>query len=209
MEETRRERKKRLTRRLIVTAALRLFEEHGYEGTTVAQITAAADVDPKTFFNYFRSKDEVLFVDTEHTYALLLGAIAERRPKEGPAEVLARMLERFTAHHMPELPPGRARELALAYRLVSTVPALQAKALYLLFDLQHKIADELCAAFPGHLDPITAAAMTGSLMGAVQQAGIAAVRLGRPQQDLWEAARVGVGVAMDGLRAQKGPDDHG
>lgn len=79
MQESRRERKKRLTRQRIVMAAIRLFEEQGYEQTTVAQIAAAADVDPKTFSNYFRSKDEVLWVDTERDFDVLFRAIAERR----------------------------------------------------------------------------------------------------------------------------------
>ena len=46
-------------------AAIRLFLDQGYEQTTVAQIAAAADVDPKTFSNYFRGKDDVLWIDTE------------------------------------------------------------------------------------------------------------------------------------------------
>jgi AcrR family transcriptional regulator len=199
MEESRRERKKRLTRQQIVMAAIGLFETQGYEQTTVAQIAAAADVDPKTFFNYFGSKDEVLFSDVDQDYDRLLGAIAQRRPHESPGELLGRAVQEFAAHRRPKVPPKEPEELSATLRLTLTTPALQAKGLYMLLDLQQRIADELLKAFPGQLDPITAAAMTGALIGAIQQAGLASVQLGRSQDEMWEASQRGLEIAMDGL----------
>ncbi|MER6231264.1 MULTISPECIES: TetR/AcrR family transcriptional regulator [Streptomyces] len=51
-----RERNKARRRRHILHTALRLFVEHGYEGTTIADIAAAADVAPRTVTGYFPSK---------------------------------------------------------------------------------------------------------------------------------------------------------
>ncbi|WP_214413931.1 TetR/AcrR family transcriptional regulator [Sphaerisporangium fuscum] len=198
MQESRRERKKRLTRQRIVMAAIGLFEEQGYEQTTVAQIAAAADVDPKTFSNYFRSKDEVLFSDADRDFDVLFRAIAERRPHESPGEVLARMVQEYAAHRRPKVPAKEPAELSATARLVLTTPALQAKGLYLLLEMQRRIADELLKAFPG-LDPITAAAMTGALLGAIQQASLTSVQLGRSQEELWEASRRGLDIALHGL----------
>jgi hypothetical protein len=81
----------------------------------------------------------------------------------------------------------------------------------MLLDLQQRIAGELLKAFPDGLDPITAAAMTGALIGAMQQAGLASVQLGRSQDELWEASRRGLEIAMDGLlltgrKGWKAPD---
>jgi AcrR family transcriptional regulator len=206
VEESRRERKKRLTRQRIVMAAVELFETQGYEQTTVAQIAAAADVDPKTFFNYFGSKDEVLFSDVDRDYDRLLGAITTREPEEGPGEVLARAVREFAAHRRAKVPAKEPEELSATMRLGFTTPALQAKGLYMLLDLQQRIADELLKAFPG-LDPVTAGAMTGSLIGALMQAGVTSVQLGRSQAQLWEATSRGLDIAMDGLRSVRLPEN--
>ncbi|MET7770924.1 helix-turn-helix domain-containing protein [Nocardia sp. NPDC005366] len=56
-----REQKKLAAWRALRSAALRLFEERGYEATTVDQIAAAAGVSRATFFNYFVSKEAVVF----------------------------------------------------------------------------------------------------------------------------------------------------
>ena len=58
-----RERKKRRTREAVRAAAFRLFEEQGYQTTTVEQIAEAADVSSRTFFRYFPNKADLLIPD--------------------------------------------------------------------------------------------------------------------------------------------------
>ncbi|MBJ7332513.1 MAG: TetR family transcriptional regulator [Solirubrobacteraceae bacterium] len=77
-----RERKKRQTHDAIVAAALRLFDEQGFETTTIAQIAAAVDIAPRTFFGYFKSKEQVVFYDFDPMRESLARRLAERAPGE-------------------------------------------------------------------------------------------------------------------------------
>lgn len=55
-----REEKQQATRQRMVEAARRLFDEHGYDGTTVEMIANAAGVSARTFHRYFDTKDAVV-----------------------------------------------------------------------------------------------------------------------------------------------------
>jgi AcrR family transcriptional regulator len=57
---SRRERKKRETHQRLIECAWSMFQEQGYDDTTVEDITEAADVAKGTFFNYFGTKEAIL-----------------------------------------------------------------------------------------------------------------------------------------------------
>lgn len=63
-------------RERIQAAALELFGQQGLDGTTVAEIAAAADVSPRTFFRYFRDKREVIFWGQEKLEQQVVDALA-------------------------------------------------------------------------------------------------------------------------------------
>ena len=50
------------TERAMREAALRLMSERGYDATSTDDIARAAGVSPRTFFNYFASKDAVVLL---------------------------------------------------------------------------------------------------------------------------------------------------
>jgi AcrR family transcriptional regulator len=90
-----RERKKQRTRQAIVSAALALFAERGYQQTTVAEIAEAAEVSKGTLFAYFPSKEEIVFADTAPLREDLLRELRERSSGLSALETLR---QRVTQH---------------------------------------------------------------------------------------------------------------
>ena len=56
----RRERKKKATRDAIFRVAQELFNQKGFENTSVEDITEKVDIAQSTFFNYFPRKEDIL-----------------------------------------------------------------------------------------------------------------------------------------------------
>ena len=96
-----------------------LFEVHGYEQTSAAQVAAAAGVSEMTFFRHFPSKDRVLMDDPYD--AELVAAVAARPLDEAP---LARTMEglRSAWAAVPEPAVDIVRRRA---RIVANTPALR------------------------------------------------------------------------------------
>ncbi|YCK39055.1 TetR/AcrR family transcriptional regulator [Actinomadura sp. ATCC 39365] len=195
--EGHRERKKARTRRALLEAAVRLFAERGYERTTVADIAAAADVAPRTFFAYFASKEDVLFLQAGDRERVMLEAIAGRRPGEPLGELLSRMFEAMVRSLAEDDELGFALS-PLRARLMAAEPALRARGLTLMMETQPRLARALCEVYPG-LDPVSAGAAVGSFMGALAVAGMVAQEQGGSEGDVLAAGRRGIEVAVNGL----------
>jgi AcrR family transcriptional regulator len=104
---TLRERKKLATWRAIQSAALRLFDEQGYEATTVEQIAAAANVSRATFFNYFAGKDATLLDQDPQERREWQALIAERPPDEPLWDSLSAILTGFCESLRDRMPLQR------------------------------------------------------------------------------------------------------
>jgi AcrR family transcriptional regulator len=76
-------RPRRSSKRTLEEAAAELFLEQTYAGTTVDQIAQRAGVSRNTFFNYFGSKSDVLWVDVDETLARLADELGSA-PREAP-----------------------------------------------------------------------------------------------------------------------------
>jgi AcrR family transcriptional regulator len=87
-ETSLRERKKRATRRALRAAGLRLVAERGYSNVTVEDIAEAAQVSPRTFFNYFPSKEAAVLGSGPERAEELRRRIAEQPPASSPLEAV-------------------------------------------------------------------------------------------------------------------------
>jgi AcrR family transcriptional regulator len=83
-----RERKKLATRRLLRRIALDLVAERGFAHVTVDDIAEAADVSPRTFFNYFPSKEAAIYGTDPDRAAALRDRVAHQAPGEPVLDAL-------------------------------------------------------------------------------------------------------------------------
>src|ERR1700733_8880579 len=98
-----RERKKLATRRLLRRAALDLVAQRGLTNVTVEDIAEAAEVSPRTFFNYFPSKEAVLFGGDPDRAAALRDGIVSEAPDKSALDTLRVVLARDSEAMADEL----------------------------------------------------------------------------------------------------------
>src|SRR5919109_224845 len=121
-----RERKKRQTREAIAETARRLFSERGFEGVTVAEIARAADVAEKTVFNYFPTKEDLVYWRLESFEDELLDTIRTRAPGESVISAFGRFVSEPRGLIAAREPEARERLEAIP-RMISDSPALRAR----------------------------------------------------------------------------------
>jgi Transcriptional regulator len=103
----------------LVDAAFDLFDERGYEQTTVDDIAERAGVGRTTFFRHYRSKEHVIFPDHDR----LLEAIKNRLATSNADTAVVAVAEAVRLVLMRYIEEGeRARR---RYAITSRVPALR------------------------------------------------------------------------------------
>jgi AcrR family transcriptional regulator len=127
-----RERKKQATREALRLAALRLAVEKGWDQVRVEDIAAEAGVSPRTFNNYFASKDEAFLATAYDRAERVQAALAARPPDEPlwPAVIEA------VAHGFAD----EAVDLRQARRIRPT-PTLAAEQLKATMVIEHGLAE--------------------------------------------------------------------
>jgi AcrR family transcriptional regulator len=136
----------------LITAALTLFEEQGYDATTVAEIGERAGLTKRTFFRHFADKREVLFSGTEELERRWVEAVAAAPPDATPLAAVTAgfdgVAEMFVERH------AFARVRA---RVVNANPELQERELIKLQTLADSVAEALRVRGVSHNAAILAA----------------------------------------------------
>jgi AcrR family transcriptional regulator len=139
-----RERKKRQTRQLIADAARRLFAERGFEAVPVAEIARAADVSEATVFNYFPTKEDLLYSGLEAFEEQLLSSIRDRAPGESVLSAFGGFVS-APRGLLGSPDPEQVEGLAAISRVIAESPALLAREQQIYARYTDALADLLAA----------------------------------------------------------------
>lgn len=151
-----REQKKARVRRELVSAALRLFSERGFETTTIDEIAADVGLVRRTFFHYFPTKHDVLFGWYEMLREQVRATLAERPRGEGALTAALAALA-----HLIETGASQNGLVLVVARLSTTSPELHARLLVHRAALQRELVEGLAARLP------RSEAMTASFVAAI------------------------------------------
>jgi AcrR family transcriptional regulator len=133
-----RERKKLATRQALSWAAIRLAVDRGLDNVLVEDIAAAAGVSPRTYNNYFSSKEEAICAVSVDRAELIGVTLLERPADEPLADAL------LTAMMTYYQPPGELdRNWVIATRLMMTSPALRGEALKAGVATERRLAEAI------------------------------------------------------------------
>lgn len=141
----------------LMEAAFALFDEHGYEQTTIEDIAALAGVGRATFFRHYRSKEAVVFPDHDR----LLEQIRERLATSSHATALVAVSDAVRLvlmHYVAEGDLARQR-----YALTSKVSILRDREIASVARYQ-RLFREFIANWMG--DPTQSASLRAELMAA-------------------------------------------
>jgi AcrR family transcriptional regulator len=119
-------------------AALNLYQERGYEQTTVAEIAERAGLTERTFFRYFADKREVLFGWQDDLLNICADAIKIAPDTATPLETIMAALEAVVPMFQKRQEMTRQRQSVIAAH-----PALQERELLKLATLTSAMADAL------------------------------------------------------------------
>ncbi len=95
-------------------AALQLYQERGFDQTTVAEIAERAGLTERTFFRYFADKREVLFWGQDRLREVYMNAIASAPRSATPLEAVAAALQAVTPIFEERRERARQRQAVIA-----------------------------------------------------------------------------------------------
>ncbi|CAM4303369.1 TetR/AcrR family transcriptional regulator [Nocardiopsis rhodophaea] len=202
-----RERKKQRTRWAISSAAVRLFQESGFDQVSVADVAAAAEVSKPTLFAYFPTKEDLVlhrFADHETEAARV---VRERADDEAPLAALRRHFLDGLDRHDPITGLNDTRDVLEFQHLLYSTPALLARLPAYILRGEEALADAL-ADIDG-TDPFAARIAAGHIVATqrvLSTRNVEEMRIGRTATDVHPEAVARAHAAFDLLENGLGTD---
>ena len=137
--ESLRERKKVRTRQALAEAAVALFGEHGFDETPLDELLGSVEVSRRTFFRYYRSKEDVALTAVKELWSVFLEVLDET-PRNGPLRDVFRDALLAALARMDE---DWHRRLPTTVRLTAGSPALEGHSLQHCSEVQAEIRRRL------------------------------------------------------------------
>jgi AcrR family transcriptional regulator len=193
----RRDQQKEQTRLDLALAAFELAREHGLAGVRIPQIAAATGVSPRTFNNYFASKEAAIVWPTTRRASRLAANLDDRPPGEPLADALAAAVASlYEQDEMDGLPSGWLRDFRA---MVAREPALHGEYLKAAGAVEVALAGAIArrtGAEEGELEPqVLAAVVAGAERAAVRYWA----RQANASSTLTDVVRTAVGMAVRGM----------
>jgi AcrR family transcriptional regulator len=136
-----RERNRRETLQRIADVAIELFLANGFEATTLDEIAAAAGISRRTFFHYFKSKDDILLAHVEGYSEAIKAAVLKRGATAAPIDVVEDALIDLSTRF------GSARTIAIV-RVIRQSEALHARKHHSYLGREQVLFEALCELWP-------------------------------------------------------------
>jgi AcrR family transcriptional regulator len=162
-----RERKKQRTKELIATTARRLFLERGFEAVPVAEIARAAEVSEATVFNYFPTKEDLLYSRLEEFEEELLSSIRARKPGESVLAAFGRFMS-VPRGLLASDDPDVVEQLAAIVRVIAESHSLLTREQQIYSRYTASLAKLLSEESGAHADDVRAWIVANTLIGVHQ-----------------------------------------
>lgn len=156
-----RERKREQTRTRLIEAALALFLKHGYDGTTIDDIADAANVSRRTFFHYFKSKEDVAVTWQDSFAEGLVAAIAAEPAGSDPLTMAERAL-------IARLGKVSAEDAVALTQLIQNTPELLARDSAKYEGMERMFVEALTNRFPKKSDELAVRLAAMIVIGALR-----------------------------------------
>jgi AcrR family transcriptional regulator len=137
-----RERKRRATSERIIDKGLKLFVKHGFEATTLEAIAQAAGISRRTFFYYFKSKEDILLAAHDSGFRQALRPMMlEESSDQAPIAAVQSCLIKLASRH-------ETRESIVFDRLMQSTEALRARKEAVFVETEQILLQAMCELWP-------------------------------------------------------------